>query len=101
MDKIIDLSVKSLSEALDKKVISAEEATKAYLAEIDQKEAEIGAYITMTKNEALAQAKEVDAKRAKGEALSPLAGIPAGIKDNICTKGIKTSCASKMLERCV
>ena len=97
MDKIIDLSVKTLAEELRKKSLSAEEATKAYLAEISEKEPEIGAYITVTEDKAFARAREIDAKRKKGETLPLLAGIPAGIKDNICTKGVKTTCASKML----
>ena len=90
MDKIIDLSVKTLAEELRKKSLSAEEATKAYLAEISEKEPEIGAYITVTEDKAFARAREIDAKRKKGETLPLLAGIPAGIKDNICTKGVKT-----------
>ena len=59
------------------------------------------AYLTITREEALAQAKAVDEKIAKGEEIAFLEGIPGAIKDNICTKGIKTTCASKILQKFV
>ena len=61
-------------------------------------EDKVKAYITLDKENALAQAAKVDEKIAKGEAIKPLAGIPGAIKDNISTKGLKTTCASHMLE---
>ena len=94
-------SVSELSKMLSGKEVSSEELTRAYLQNIEAKEPEIGAYITVTGEEAIAKAKEVDALRASGAALSTLAGIPAGIKDNISTKGVRTTCASKMLENYV
>ncbi|MEG2597409.1 MAG: amidase, partial [Oscillospiraceae bacterium] len=61
----------------------------------------IKAYLTIDVDGALKQAAEVDQKRLAGAALHRLAGIPIGIKDNICTKGMRTTCASKMLENFV
>ena len=98
MDEITSISVSKLSSLLAKKEISAVEAANAYLEKIQSLNSEIGAYISITAETALKQASEVDRLRAAGEKLSPLAGIPAGIKDNICTKGIPTTCASRMLE---
>lgn len=95
---IIKMSVKTLSHCLETKELSALEAADAYLEQIEKKEAEIGAFLTITKEAAWETAKQVDEKRMKNEPLPPLAGIPAGIKDNICTKGIPTTCASRMLE---
>ena len=91
-------SVSQLSRMLAGKEVSSEELTRAYLKNIAIKEREIGAYITVTKEQAIKKAQEVDALRASGAPLSILAGIPAGIKDNISTKGVRTTCASKMLE---
>ena len=98
---ITELTVKQLAEALGKKELSAREAAEAYFTAIEQTDGDVGAYLTVTRELALEQASAVDEKRAKGETLPPLAGIPCGIKDNICTKGTTTTCASKMLEHFV
>ena len=90
-----------LSEMLEKKEISSEELTKSVFNRIDAVEDKVMAYLTLNEEKALEKAKEIDEKRAKGEKLSPLAGIPIGIKDNISTKGLRTTCASKMLENYV
>ncbi len=76
---------------------SSVELTCAYLSEIASKEKEIGAYITVNKDEAIAAAMEADRNKTAADPSLPLAGIPMAIKDNICTKGILTTCASKML----
>ncbi len=86
-----------LSKMLRNKECSAVEVTKSVFDRIRQKEDTVGAYVTLTEDKALEKAGEVDQKLAAGEELSPLAGIPVGVKDNICTQGILTSCASKML----
>ncbi|MCI7079342.1 MAG: Asp-tRNA(Asn)/Glu-tRNA(Gln) amidotransferase subunit GatA [Veillonellaceae bacterium] len=83
------------------KEITSLELTQAVLARIDEVEGDVQAYLTITREEALAQAKAVDEKIAKGEEIAFLEGIPGAIKDNICTKGIKTTCASKILQKFV
>lgn len=96
-----ELTVKQLAQALDRKEVSAREAAEAYLRAIEEKDAAVGAYLTVTRELALKRADLVDEKRARGEKLPALAGVPCGIKDNICTKGTTTTCASKMLENFV
>jgi len=90
-----------LHKLLTDKKISAVELTEELLKKIDETEKKIGAYLTVTKDEALKSAKIVDDKIAHGEEIGILSGIPCAIKDNICTKGIKTTCASKILENFV
>lgn len=87
-----------LHDMLKQKEISAVELTQDVLKRIDEVEGSVGAYLTLTKEAALEQAGKVDEELAKGEEIPFLAGIPGAIKDNICTKGIKTTCASKILE---
>lgn len=90
-----------LSAMLKSGEISSVELTKDVLARTAQVDGEVGAYIRVTEAEALKTAEEIDRKRAAGEELSPLAGIPVAVKDNISTKGVNTTCASKMLENYV
>lgn len=90
-----------LSKQLREKKISSAELTAAVFERIDQTEEKVDAYITLNKEAALRKAAEVDQKRADGTPLSDLAGIPIGIKDNICTKDVLTTCASKMLSNFV
>lgn len=97
MSELTKKSLSELASALENKEISSVELTREYLNSIAKNEEKIGAYITVDEKSALDSATAVDQKRANGEKLSPLAGIPAAIKDNICTKGTKTTCASKML----
>lgn len=86
-----------LHDKLVNKEISSVELTKVLYERIDEVEGDVQAYITLDKDNALAQAAKVDAKIAAGEKIAPLAGIPGAIKDNICTKDLLTTCASKML----
>ena len=86
---------------LQKKEISSVELTKDVLARIDAVEPQVGAYLTLTKDAALAQAEAADKKIAAGGDIAFLEGIPGAIKDNICTKGVKTTCASKILDNFV
>ena len=95
---IINLTVSELKEKLKNKELTSEEITRAYIDRINEKEKDVKAFVTTLCDQALEQAKEIDKKRKSGEIKSELAGIPIGIKDNICTKGIKTTCSSRMLE---
>ncbi len=89
-------TISALRKELDSKSISSVELTKEYLKKIDA-HPELGAFNTVCHEEALSLAKLADEKISKGE-VSPLLGIPLAIKDNICTKGITTTCSSKMLK---
>ena len=86
-----------LSLMLKNKEISAVELTKDVFSQIANVEDKIGAYVTLCEESAVAAAQKVDEKRANGEQLSELAGIPIAVKDNLCTDGILTTCSSKML----
>ena len=90
-----------LHDKLVNKEISSVELTKALYERIDAVEDQVKAYVTLDKENALAQAAKVDAMIAAGEKIAPLAGIPGAIKDNICTKGLLTTCSSKMLANVV
>lgn len=97
----IGKSISELHELLVHKDISSTELTKAYIDRIKSVDPALQAYLTVLEEEALAQAAKVDEKISQGEALKPLEGIPMALKDNMCTEGIRTSCASKMLENFV
>ena len=91
-------SIKEIHNQLEKKEISATEITRSYLDNINRLEPKIEAFITITEDLAIEQAKKVDEKISKGEKLKPLEGIPGAIKDNILVEGIKCTSASKILE---
>ena len=95
------MGIAAWREQLSKGEVSARELTDHHLARIAAVDATIHAFLEVTAERARADADRIDALRAAGEALPPLAGIPLGIKDNLCTQGIPTTCSSRMLEHFV
>ncbi|MEM9507306.1 MAG: Asp-tRNA(Asn)/Glu-tRNA(Gln) amidotransferase subunit GatA [Cyanobacteria bacterium P01_E01_bin.35] len=90
-------SIKELHQQLVNKERSAVEIAQATLKQIEAVEPKVKAFLAVTSDRAIATAKAVDDKIAAGESIGMLEGIPVGIKDNMCTKGIKTTCASQIL----
>lgn len=91
-------SIKELVNKIQNKEISCEEVVSYYIKNIKEKEESIKAFISLQEEKGLKKAKELDEKIAKGEKVGKLSGIPIAIKDNLCTNGVATTCASKMLE---
>ena len=98
---ITQLTVHELMDKLKNKELTSTQITQSYIDRIEEKEDDVKAFVTILKEEALKQANEIDKKRENGEINSEFAGIPIGIKDNMCTKGVKTTCSSHMLENFV
>lgn len=96
-DTITGMSAIDIGAAIKDGRLTSFEAAKAFLDAIEAKDREYHSYITVCREEALEQAREADRAIASGELKGVLAGVPVAIKDNICTRGIKTTCASKML----
>ena len=95
---ITDLTVHELQEKLKNKELTVSEITEAYCNRIEENENKVDAFVTTYLKEAKNQAKDVEEKINNGEITGDYAGIPIGIKDNICVKGTKTTCSSKILE---
>ncbi len=96
-----ELLIRTLHEhaaALERREYSSYELTAAMLRHIEENDTAIGAYLTVTASAALNSAKESDRRRAVGQTCGILDGIPFAVKDNLCTKGIPTTCGSRMLD---
>ena len=87
-----------IGSAIKEGKITSVQATTAFLNAIEELDGDYKSYVTVVKDEALAKAAKADEAIKAGTLTGPLAGVPIAIKDNICTKGIKTTCASKMLD---
>ena len=98
---IMSLTAVELGKKIKAKEISVTEATQAYLDQIEKVENDVHSYVTIDKEGALKRAEEVQKMIDDGTLLSPLAGVPVAIKDNMCTKGTRTTCSSKILENFV
>lgn len=99
--ELFERNAYELSDMLKNKEISSVELTKSVFDRIKSVENKVNSYVTLNEENALETAAEIDKKRANEESMSDLAGIPIGIKDNISTKGLKTTCSSKMLNNYV
>lgn len=95
------LTAHELRDKLMKKEVSSREIVESHFSRIEEVEGDINAFITLMKEEALRDAEVIDNKISNGEKVGSLAGIPIGVKDNIVTKGVKTTCGSKILENFV
>ncbi len=95
--KLYELTPLEAGEKIQKKEIGVRELTAYALDRIDALDSEVNAFLRTERDDALARADEVQKQIDKGEQTSPLAGVPYGLKDNICAKGMETTCASKIL----
>lgn len=101
MSEKSDWNLEEASQALAAGKVSSLELTRALLARIEQLDPKLGAYLKVDSEGALKAAAESDSRRERGESRGLLDGIPLGIKDNLCTQGLSTTCASRMLENFV
>ena len=94
---LMSLTAVELGRKIKEKEVTVEEAVTAALDAIEKREAQMHSFVTVDREGALKRAKEVQAKIDAGELTGPLAGVPVAIKDNMCTKGLLTTCSSKIL----
>lgn len=99
--KLYERSAQELHDALKAREVSAREIVESTYSRINAVENRVGAFVTLTQESALKKAELVDAALGRGDQLPPLAGIPIAVKDNIVSKGIRTTCASKILSNFV
>ena len=99
--ELYEYTVHELVEKLEKGEVTSEEITRSYFDRIKEIDPKVKAYVSTLEDEAIEKAKKVDEDRKAGKPVSKFAGIPIGIKDNMCITGTKTTCSSKMLENFV
>ncbi len=99
--RLLSLSAVELGDKIRKKEIGVEEAARAYLQQMKKQEPKVAAYLTVEEEGVLARAREVQKGIDEGRYTSPLAGVPVAVKDNICIEGVRTTCASRILENFV
>jgi len=91
------LTLHELTDAFRRRGTSPTEATRAYLERIEKLDGRVGAYLSVTRDRALAAAAAADARYGRGAPLGPLDGVPIAYKDVFCTRGVETTCGSQML----
>ena len=96
--ELYNLTISEIAKKIKEKSVSIKEVLDSVYSRIDNVDKKIGAYITLTKENAYKKAEMLQKRLDDGEDIGVLGGVPIGIKDNICTNGVKTTCASRMLE---
>lgn len=99
--KILDLTAVELAERIRRGEIDAMESLEAVFERISEREEQLHCYLVLDREGARAKARELQKRRSAGEGLGLLAGVPVAVKDNLCTKGMRTTCGSRMLENFV
>src|SRR5262245_43987321 len=97
----VGLTVHALAERLRRRELTASEVTRAYLTRVEALDPKVKAYLTVTADHALSQAAEADRRFQAGTPRGPLDGVPIAVKDVLCTRGIRTTCGSRILEHFV
>jgi aspartyl-tRNA(Asn)/glutamyl-tRNA(Gln) amidotransferase subunit A len=90
---LYDMPINNLNKLIASGAVQATEVVEDVFDRIEQVEGKVRAYLTLNKEAALQQARRIDEQVAHGEEIDPLAGVPVALKDNICTKGLRTTCA--------